>query len=60
MLLASQEGVHGLREKRVYASGEWPGDRAFEGISDTPKLATPATAIGRSPLMADRSRKPKK
>jgi serine/threonine-protein kinase HipA len=60
MLLAWQEGVHGLREKRVYASGEWPGDRAFEGISDAPKLTTPSTAIGRSPLMADRSRRPKK
>jgi serine/threonine-protein kinase HipA len=60
MLLAWQEGVHGLREKRVYASGEWPGDRAFEGISDAPKLATPSTAIGRSPLMANRSKRLKK
>jgi hypothetical protein len=39
---------------------EWPGDRAFEGISNAPKLATPSTAIGRSPLMADRSKRPKK
>ncbi len=37
MLLAWQEGVNGLREKRVYASGEWSGDRAFEGISDAPQ-----------------------
>jgi serine/threonine-protein kinase HipA len=59
MLLAWQEGVHGLREKQVYASGEWPGDRALEGISDAPKLATPSTATGRSPLMADRSKRPK-
>ncbi len=29
MLLAWQDGVHGLREKRVYAGGEWPGGRAF-------------------------------
>jgi serine/threonine-protein kinase HipA len=60
MLVAWQEGVNGLREKRVYASGDWPGDKAFEGISDTPRLVTPSTAIGRSPLMADRSRRPKK
>jgi serine/threonine-protein kinase HipA len=60
MLLAWQEGVHGLREQRVYASGGWPGDSAFEGISDSPKLATPSTAIGRSPLMEARSKKSKK
>jgi serine/threonine-protein kinase HipA len=60
MLLAWQEGVHGLREKRVYASGDWPGGKAFEGISDAPKLTTPSTAIGRSPLMGNRSRGPKK
>ena len=60
MMLAWRGGVNGLREKRVYASGDWPGDIAFEGISDPPKLANPSTAIGRSPLMADRSRKPKK
>jgi serine/threonine-protein kinase HipA len=58
MLLAWQQGVTGLREKRVYASGDWPGDKAFEGISDPPKLANPSTAIGRSPLMGDRSKRP--
>jgi serine/threonine-protein kinase HipA len=60
MLLAWQEGVHGLREKRVYASGDWPGDKAFEGISDPPKFTAPSTAIGRSPLMGNRSKGPKK
>jgi serine/threonine-protein kinase HipA len=60
MLLAWQQGVNGLREKRVYASGDWPGDKVFEGISDAPKLVNPSTAIGRSPLMSDRSRRPQK
>jgi serine/threonine-protein kinase HipA len=60
MLLAWQEGVKGLREKRVYASGDWQRDKAFKGISDVPKLTTPSTAIGRSPLMADRSKRPKR
>lgn len=50
MLLAWQDGVQGLREKLVYASGDWPGEKAFEGISDASKLATPSTAVGRSPL----------
>jgi serine/threonine-protein kinase HipA len=59
MLLAWQDGVKGLREKRVYASGDWQGDKAFKGISDVPRLTTPSTAIGRSPLMADRSKRPK-
>jgi serine/threonine-protein kinase HipA len=58
MLLAWQQGVNGLREKRVYASGNWPADKVFEGISDPPKLVNPSTAIGRSPLLSDRSRKP--
>jgi serine/threonine-protein kinase HipA len=60
MLLAWQEGVNGLRDKRVYASGDWPGDKAFEGISDAPKLANPSTAVGRSPLMGNRSKRSKK
>lgn len=33
MLLAWQEGVNGLRDKRVYASGDWPGDRARASAS---------------------------
>jgi serine/threonine-protein kinase HipA len=60
MLLAWQQGVNGLREKRVYASGDWPGDEVFERISDPPKLVNLSTAIGRSPLMGDRSRRPQK
>jgi serine/threonine-protein kinase HipA len=37
MLLAWQEGVTGLRDRRVYAAGDWPADKAFERISDPPK-----------------------
>jgi hypothetical protein len=59
MLLMWQEGVQGLREKRVDASGEWSEDKAFEGISDPSKLANPSTAIGGSPLLGDRSKSPK-
>jgi serine/threonine-protein kinase HipA len=59
MLLAWQQGVNDLREKRVYAGGDWPGNKVFEGISDPPKLANPSTAIGRSPLI-NRSKRPRK
>jgi serine/threonine-protein kinase HipA len=38
ILIAWQEGVAGLRDRRVYAVGEWQVDKAFEGISDPPKL----------------------
>jgi serine/threonine-protein kinase HipA len=56
MLLAWQEGVTGLRDQRVYAVGDWPAGKAFAGISEPPKLSTPRTVIGRSPLLAIRSR----
>jgi serine/threonine-protein kinase HipA len=57
MLLAWQEGVTGLRDRRVYAAGDWPANEAFEGISDSPKLENPAKAVGHSPLLGDRSKK---
>jgi serine/threonine-protein kinase HipA len=57
MLLAWQEGVTGLRDRRVYAVGEWPANRAFEGISDPPKLEMPRSVVGRSPLLSDRSKR---
>lgn len=57
MLLAWQEGVTGLRDRRVYAAGDWPANKAFEGISDPPKLETARSAVGRSPLLGDRSRR---
>jgi len=60
MLLSWQEGIEGLRDKRVYASGEWPANKLFSGLSDAPPLKTPRSPVGRSPLLAARSstRKP--
>jgi serine/threonine-protein kinase HipA len=60
MLLAWQEGVTGLRDRRVYAAGEWPANKAFEGISDPPRLENTMGVIGRSPLLGDRSKSSKK
>jgi serine/threonine-protein kinase HipA len=60
MLLAWQEGVTGLRDRRVYAVGDWPANKAFEGISDPPKLQSRPTVIGRSPLLGTPSTPPKK
>jgi serine/threonine-protein kinase HipA len=60
MLLAWQEGVTGLRDRRVYAAGEWPANKAFEGISDPARLENTTGVIGRSPLLGDRSKSSKK
>jgi serine/threonine-protein kinase HipA len=57
MLLAWQEGITGLRDRRVYAVGDWPANKVFEGISDPPKLEMPRSGVGRSPLLSDRSRR---
>jgi len=58
MLLAWQEGVTGLRDRRIYAVGDWHATKAFEGISDPPKLES-RPALGRSPLLGDRSKRPR-
>jgi serine/threonine-protein kinase HipA len=60
MLLAWQEGVTGLRDRRVYAVGDWTGNKMFEGISDPPKLETSQAVIGRSPLLGSRATRSKK
>jgi serine/threonine-protein kinase HipA len=60
MLLAWQEGTTSLRDRRVYAAGDWPADKVFEGISDPPKLEKPRTVLGRSPLLGSRSSRSKK
>lgn len=60
MLLAWQEGVKGLRDHRVYSVGDWPADKVFDGISDTPRLESPRSVVGRSPLLHGRSTTPRK
>jgi serine/threonine-protein kinase HipA len=60
MLATWSEGVKVLREERMYALGPWETNRAFEGISDPPKLENPHTAIGSSELLADRSKSRKR
>jgi serine/threonine-protein kinase HipA len=57
ILLAWHEGITGLRDRHVYASGGWPAGKVFEGISDPPKLQNPKATIGRSSLLGDRSKK---
>jgi serine/threonine-protein kinase HipA len=56
MLPAWQEGVTSLRDRRVYAVGDWPANKAFEGISDPPKLESPRSVVGRSPLLGESSK----
>jgi serine/threonine-protein kinase HipA len=54
MLMAWAEGVRGLRDRRVYAVGEWAAGDAFEGFSAPSKLAANTPKIGRSPLLGKR------
>jgi serine/threonine-protein kinase HipA len=56
MLAAWNEGVSVLREARVYGLSPWKSSSAFEGISDPPKLKNPRRVIGRSELLANRSK----
>jgi serine/threonine-protein kinase HipA len=60
MLLAWQEGVTGLRDRRVYSIGDWPAGKAFDGISDAPLLESPRSVIGRSPLLGGRAKTTRK
>lgn len=48
MLAAWNEGVTGLREKRVYGLPEWKPGPAFEDFSAPPKLENKKAVIGRS------------
>jgi serine/threonine-protein kinase HipA len=60
MLETWSEGVSALRETRMYGLSPWKSSTAFEGISDPPKLKSPRKVIGRSELLANRSKsKPK-
>ncbi|MEO5812734.1 MAG: type II toxin-antitoxin system HipA family toxin [Rhodanobacter sp.] len=54
MLQAWQEGVDGLRSKRVYALGEISLGDAFSGFSAPPKLITKKSVVGRSELLGSK------
>jgi serine/threonine-protein kinase HipA len=56
MLAAWSEGVRILRDRPMYALSPWKSSTAFEGISDPPKLKSPSKVIGRSELLAVRSK----
>lgn len=56
MLAAWSEGVSVLREARMYGLSPWKSSSAFEGISDPPKIKNPRRVIGRSELLANRSK----
>jgi serine/threonine-protein kinase HipA len=51
MLMAWAQGVQGLRDKRVYAVGDWRPGEAFESFSRPPKQKVETKKIGRSPLL---------
>jgi len=55
MLLAWNEGVTGLRGKRVYSLQEWNPSSAFEGFSDPTPHSNEKAVIGRSEGLAKRS-----
>jgi len=52
MLATWNDGVNHLRDSRMYALSPWEPSKAFEGISDPPKLENPRTVVGRSELLA--------
>jgi serine/threonine-protein kinase HipA len=56
MLATWSEGVSVLRDRRMYALNPWKSSPAFEGISDLPKFKNPKKVIGRSELLAVRSK----
>jgi serine/threonine-protein kinase HipA len=56
MLAAWNEGVNVLREPRMYGLSPWKSSSAFEGISDPPKLKNSRKVVGRSELLAHRSK----
>ncbi len=56
MLAAWSEGVGVLRESRMYGLSPWKSNAVFDGISDPSKLENPRAVIGRSELLANRSK----
>jgi len=59
MLAAWNEGISGLRDRRVYAMSNWSPNEAFQGLSDPPRLESTRRVIGRSPLLGNRSKRSK-
>ena len=55
MLFAWNEGVTGLRGKRVYSLRAWNPSPAFSAFSDPPALSNKEPVIGRSEGLAKRS-----
>jgi serine/threonine-protein kinase HipA len=60
MLATWNEGVNHLRDSRMYALSLWKSSKAFEGISDPPKLENPRIVVGRSELLARPKRRKSK
>lgn len=60
MLHAWRDGIASLRDRPVYALGDWPANKAFEGISDLPRLENARSVVGRSPLLATKTKRPRK
>ena len=52
MLATWSDGVNYLRNSRMYGLSPWKSSKAFEGISDPPRLENSKTVIGRSELLA--------
>jgi len=52
MLATWSDGVNYLRDSRMYGLSPWKSSKAFEGISDPPRLENSKTVIGRSALLA--------
>ena len=57
MLAAWSEGVNHLRDSQMYGLSPWKSGKAFEGISDPPKLENPRTVVGRSELLAGKRKR---
>jgi serine/threonine-protein kinase HipA len=51
------EGVSGLRERKLYSLGAWKTGKAFEDLAEVPKLAMARKVMGRSEGLAKRKRK---
>lgn len=57
MLATWSEGIIRLRERRIFGLPAWSSPEAFHGMSDPSPLESPVTVLGRSQLLANRSRR---